>query len=576
MNENISQDAEFGNVLKEASAAFEPRPGLSKTIRDTVMAQYERPTTGTTGLRSILAGLLAGPRWRAAVIVTPAVGILAAIIALWSFGQSNAFAASVERAAEAIRNSVTTFHSVVKMTSAEGERTLNVWYKQPGFSREELAGGQIVIDDGARAVTIDAATGQAISVGESGLAQKDIGALLSMDSLLGASKSGKIEIKAASSEELDGMECERYEVRFAGPPVAKNTARSAGPALATLWFSKSDGLFRRMERRSGPNLENRAEMVIHYDVEVPDSLFAMPANMAAIAVEVSPRIPELVVTVVDDQGRPAAVATVYEGNFAYFDRYVTGVDGQATIPLEKKIIASHRRYWWQRNDLGQWTSHRLGRDIIVESADGQACDVFRMAWVALVDGQGLVELERSDREPEGKTHYAADRIRATVGLNDQLTYDAATQQLQLLLRLRPKAFVTGRLVDEAGSPFAAGRHFYLTPICYPRANRDLGRLEYGDAAQVSEQKPQPGTVWLDPTPGRLNHTTDDQPFKVPVPAGHPFRLAVAPFGTPSQPTTGLRGTVWPGGDSAREPAEALRPGEIRDIGDIVVPKSTPK
>jgi hypothetical protein len=257
---------------------------------------------------------------------------------------------------------------------------------------------------------------------------------------------------------------------------------------------------------------------------------------------------------------------VYFGSWGFFDLYRTDAKGQVTIPASPNRVGAY----WTKSDSGPWISQFLANDQVnAESADGKLADVFTTQGLIIVRSRGLVAFDY-DRVKE--QNYSESPAQDAVGLQKQLQYDVATGALSLRMKLLPKAVVTGRVRQSSGVAFDSGE-IYVLPMCAVRPLEErmslVGCFRMGNARLLSPKEGETYDLF-----GNTYFPSDkDGAFRIEVPAGKPFILVfqpanvkpmLGPWAYPAKDTHTGKTTTLP----------ELKPGGVRDLGDITPPPAT--
>lgn len=521
----------------------------------------EASPTLKQGIRSQVARARIRRRmgWIAAVVLITAV----VLPVVWPFGQSSALAQALDAAQEAATQ-VKTMHATITTIIDAKSQTFHAWYKRPNRSREDLPDGTVNVDDGIRDVTwdprsrtilhtqgshqLDAPLPESLRVGQ-------------LQDLRGWFKKlegrGTLTAKGPTAETVDGQVHGRYEAKFT---PATDTGDGLKPFTMVLWFSKSDGLMRRVTRQTGGNPP--VDISIAYDVDAPDDLFVIPADLTPpLAEPAAPAPPELVITTVDEHDQPLANARVFFGTESHFDVYRSSADGRVTIPSQPDRLGQH----WDRHSE-HFVSHFLSNyRMVAESADGKLEDVFTAKGLYIVATRGFMEIDYGAKQWQlGQTHTSA-------GLQQQLQYNPSTGGLSLRLKLLAKAVVTGRVLQSTGVAFGPN-HMYAVPLCLVRP------LDEQQCFVSCTRMDKPILTQLKPGESfdmygiYYFRCAQDGSFRIEVPAGKPFILVFQPINT----TPPLAPWTYPAKDPKTDkaiPLPQLTPGEVRNLGDIRPPAS---
>jgi len=549
MNSRVPEDLDLAMMLNDAVKGFPPPPGTKEAIRSTVMAHLTCQGALEKTPVSLRHWVRRHPGYRKIMWTASAAAFLVCLAMLWPVLQRQAAAASFEKAVhrakeELLKTSISSFRASLRISVGGGEQVLHVWYKRPNLYREELPSGNVFVNDGRRFAAFNPKTRETMSTPPVSWDLGNTPPFIYVDEVMAGMKKGGATVQGPFSEEMDGIMCSRFD--FTGANALKGS----------IWFSQADGLLLRMERKASASLAS-CVIVASYNVDVPDDLFLVPTYVKAL-----PNFPKLFVTVLDGSGVPAADATVYVGNFAHCplgaDIYVTGSNGRVVIPL---VAGEDTEQFWRKDKTGQLFT-ALGRlancGIVAESKDRTSCDLFSTKDLVLFFDKGLMEVDPLVED----VSYDEKRTNFAIGPKEQFRYHRSSGDLFLRLRLMPKAAVTGRVVDKLGIPFTYGR-YYVGVVCFPRPTE---YVSYGKLGNLPKQRTKSGQVF---------HTWDmyytrceqDGTFRLDVPSGYPFRLHVQPLDVPPNVTGGFPAN-FPG--NSEEPAVSLKPGEVRNMGDICV------
>ena len=192
--------------------------------------------------------------------------------------QPVAYADSVKAAKEAMAG-VRNLHATSTLTSKDGQHVTQAWLQtDPPRSRQE-AFGYITIDDSVRQVTFHHEARVASKVEPSEVAQSL--SLFQQDELLGLLPSQNAHVVSQSSETIQGVQCNRFEVRHTsyGPPTTARQSKTEYEDKFTIWFSNSDGLLQRMLLRTTRDPSTTIEISITYNADLPHDLFVIPASV---------------------------------------------------------------------------------------------------------------------------------------------------------------------------------------------------------------------------------------------------------------------------------------------------------
>lgn len=495
--------------------------------------------------------------WLAALVLITAV----VLPVVWPFGQTSALAQALEAAQEAAAQ-VKTMHATITTIIDAKSQTFHAWYKRPNRSREESPNGTVTVDDGIRDVTWDPRSRKIVKTQESHQLDASLPESLrvgQLQDLRGLFKKlegrGTLTTTGPTIETVDRQVYGRYEAKFAPAP---DTGEGLKPFTMVLWFSKSDGLVRRVTRQTGgiPPVD----ISIAYDVDAPDDLFVIPADLTAPPAEpAAPPPPELVVTTVDEHDQPLANARVFFGNESHFDVYRSSADGRVTIPSQPDRLGQH----WDRHSEHFVSSFLSNYRMVAESADGKLEDVFTAKGLYIVATRGFMEIDYGAKQWQlGQTHTSA-------GLQQHLQYDPASGRLSLRMKLLPKAVVVGRVLQSSGAAFGAN-HMYAVPLCLVRP------LDEQQCFVSCTRMDKPILTQLKPGESFDMYgiyyfpCADDGSFRIEVPAGKPFILVFQPINT----TPPLFPFTYPAKDpktGRAMPLPQLAPGEVRNLGDIRAP-----
>jgi len=528
---NTPDEKDMADLLQQAAVAQDPPAGLKQAIRERL--QSEPPQRRRRRF------------WRALAVGLPiAAAIVAAVVVLLRPGNElPALADMLERAKGAGGAKV---KSVYATQTAElpggGQQVQQTWYRRPNQWRQEDDSG-VIVDDGKRMVVFDPKTRRVKSVRPSMRVDKFMSRLHVgvVEKLLSEKGRSKFTIESVKREALDGTDCVRYDVTTGGDDRQMKLV---------LWFSEADGLFRQMERTNLKGTANRVVMTLRYNVDVADELVTIPDDLVGLAEKTPPPDPELVVTVVDAEGRPAPDAVVYVGRPPFCDRLRPDEGGQVKVELKSRREGGQV---WTQDDTGAWYSGIImGKGVVAESADASQCDVFSMMGLYLLAEHGFLEIDVKKGAPKA---LDSDAARLVAGLRKQLRYEPDTRRLTLRLRLVPKAVVTGRVVDEEGQALEGGE-FHVQAYCFPRGYEETGGRGYvmhGLMHRLPDAMPEQYDMTRFQTP-----VAEDGTFELAVPAGHAFKIMVH----------GLQRASYPAGPRGVAPAKALEPAERRDVGEI--------
>jgi outer membrane lipoprotein-sorting protein len=562
MTGNMNDDFAIEKALRDASKAFTPPEGL----KEQMLASLAGPQREAELLNARASGRSWLRRCVAAAAILAAVAVVSVVV--WSSGSRSAFAQAVDHALASL-SSVESCHATNEVANGMQQFSSESWSKRPDKQRIVQSDGRVTISDGARRVTFDPKSLEALQE----TPVPDAGTLfsqrLSVDGWLNLARSSATKPQGPFEDKADGQPCNRFDLTFS--KGSRNEER------LHMWFSKADGLLVRCEETEimpdGKTLSCRQTTTYVYNLPVEDSLFVIPAGLKPVGSP--PPDPQLVVSVTGPDDKAVAGATVYYGhnNWFIFDRLSTGLDGRAIIALWNKKTSRVNSPWVKvvEGTETDWLGDFPLGLVVVESADSKSCDMFDMEWLDVFAKHGL-----QMRNPDAKrVTFRPDKKEFTFGPANRLRYDPVESKLYLSLHLKPKGTVRGKIVSASGNPFDTGK-VRIWPVCLLREDHYTG---FGKAGN---------TLAKDPGAGKTMNLLDDPvhwfcagdgSFSVDVPAGCRFKLI---FQTLDVKDTSVI-CAWPGmtlfprqGKGGQlEPAAAVAPGEVQDIGEIRLPSKAP-
>jgi len=567
MTRNMNDDIALEKTFRDASKAFTPPDGLKEGMRASLLVREAK--VDSHNVRD--AGIQMATRsrmwlWRCAAAAAALAVLAVGLLVVWSNAHRSAFAQALDHAFASL-GSVQSYHAIHKVVNGAQEFSYESWRKRPDKERAVGPDGRVTISDGARRVTFDPSSLEALQEIPAPSAGTLFPQILSVDGWLSLARSYDSTPQGPLDDTVDGQTCSRFDLTVGKGIQAERRTR--------MWFHKTNGLLLRCEvSEVMPDfkmVEYRQTTTYDYNVPVDDALFAIPAGLKPVGSP--PPEPQLIVSVTGPDGKPVAGATVYHGhnNWFVFDRLSTGFDGQATVPLKWPTLSNHPWIKVVEGTETDWLGNfNLGL-VVAESADSNSCDFFDMEWLDVFARHGFQVVNRDAK----RVTFQPGRKEFTFGPANQLRYDPAESKVYLSLQLKTKGAVTGRIVSANGSPFSTGK-VRMWPVCMLREGYYTG---FGKARNTLEKAPARGTIMSLLDDRVFWFCAEDGTFSVDVPAGYRFKLVIQ--------TINVKDTIvlcnWPGMTKfARQgkggsvaPATALAPGEVRDIGEIRLPAKVP-